>query len=199
MPLNTSGVAIGVICCPINGINGEPTETGASSETDDTAGFGRFGFQSVPASCENETTRGSFGLIVFRSLVEEIDHLLDRRDPRDRLFRKRKTKSDRADNLSVDINRRAGHAGKHAGLFNVRATQSRDDRRLSRARKSRQDAENLDAELLRFRAAKNRSRGSLHARDADPRAEIFRGLSVHGLLSRGEPARQAMSIALRIG
>src|ERR1043165_253909 len=63
MPLNTSGVAIGVICCPIKGISGEPAETGASSETDETAGFGRFGFQSVPASCENETTRGSFGLM----------------------------------------------------------------------------------------------------------------------------------------
>src|ERR1041385_9323024 len=62
MPLNTSGVAIGVICCPISGSNGEPVETGASSETDETAGFGRFGFQSVPASCEKETTRGSFGL-----------------------------------------------------------------------------------------------------------------------------------------
>src|ERR1051325_10516861 len=62
MPLNTSGVAIGVICCPISGNNGAPVETGASNETDETAGFGRFGFQSVPASCENETTRGSFGL-----------------------------------------------------------------------------------------------------------------------------------------
>jgi hypothetical protein len=69
MPLNTSGVAIGVICCPIKGISGEPVETGASSETEETAGFGRFGFQSVPASCENETTRGSLGLMFSEPLL----------------------------------------------------------------------------------------------------------------------------------
>src|ERR1700752_1816401 len=46
----------------MSGRSGDPAETGAKSDTDDTAGFGRLGFQSVPASCENETTRGSFGL-----------------------------------------------------------------------------------------------------------------------------------------
>src|SRR6476660_4424623 len=46
----------------MSGSSGEPPETGARSDTDDTAGLGRFGFQSVPASCANETTRGSFGL-----------------------------------------------------------------------------------------------------------------------------------------
>src|SRR6185369_1293252 len=50
-------------------MRGEPAETGATRETDPTAGFGRFGFQSVPASCENETTRGSFGLTFSEPLL----------------------------------------------------------------------------------------------------------------------------------
>src|SRR5689334_23946896 len=70
MPLNTSGVAIGVICCPSSGNRGEPLETGATSETDETADFGRFGFQSVPASCEHETTRGSLGLMFSDPLLK---------------------------------------------------------------------------------------------------------------------------------
>src|SRR6185437_7037490 len=64
MPLKTSGVAIGTICWPNNGNNGEPAETGASSGAPEIAGFGRFGFQSTDASCANETGRGSFGLLL---------------------------------------------------------------------------------------------------------------------------------------
>src|SRR6185369_4482376 len=70
MPLNTSGVAIGTICCPIKGMSGEPVETGASNETDETAGFGRVGFQSVLASCANETERGSVGLMFSGPLLK---------------------------------------------------------------------------------------------------------------------------------
>src|SRR6185369_8134503 len=58
-------VAIGVICWPSKGINGEPALTGANNETDETAGLGRFGFHSVAANCENETGRGSLGLFSF--------------------------------------------------------------------------------------------------------------------------------------
>src|ERR1051325_2176773 len=65
IPLNTSGVAIGVICCPIKGISGEPVETGASSETDETAGFGRFGFQSVLASWGKEKQGAGVCVFVF--------------------------------------------------------------------------------------------------------------------------------------
>src|ERR1043165_3649591 len=42
--------------------NGKLNGAAVISFTDDTADFGRLGFQSVPASCEKETTRGSFGL-----------------------------------------------------------------------------------------------------------------------------------------
>src|SRR6185369_8129317 len=70
IPVNTSGVAIGAICWPSKGISGEPAETGARSETDETVGFGRFGFQSVPASCANETGRGSFGVKFSEPLLK---------------------------------------------------------------------------------------------------------------------------------
>src|ERR1041385_5211351 len=61
MPLKTTGVAIGVICWPNNGISREPSETGAINDVEDTEGFGRFAFQSVEASWANETARGSDG------------------------------------------------------------------------------------------------------------------------------------------
>src|SRR6266480_2024095 len=61
MPLKTRGVAMGVICCPRRGKRADPAETGARSDTDETAALGRLGFQSLEASCANETTRGSFG------------------------------------------------------------------------------------------------------------------------------------------
>src|SRR6185369_17706889 len=95
---------------------------------------------------------------------EELDHLPDRSDPSDGFFRKRKTESNRADNLSVDVNRRAGHASKHARLLNVSATQSRNNRRLAWTWKSRQDAEDLDAEFFSSGAAKDCLRSPLHSR-----------------------------------
>src|SRR5688572_33209117 len=64
MPLNTSGVAIGIICWPNKGSNGEPADIGANSGAPEIAGFGRLGFQSVEASCANETARGSFGFVL---------------------------------------------------------------------------------------------------------------------------------------
>src|SRR6185369_2404970 len=73
IPLETSGVAIGVICWPDSGSNGELAATGANSDTEETAGFGKFGFQSVAASCEKETARGSFGFSFWFS-----DPLLNR-------------------------------------------------------------------------------------------------------------------------
>src|SRR6185295_2193808 len=71
--LKTRGVAIGVICWPSSGRSGESAATGAISDTGETAGFGKFGFQSVAANWENETERGSFGLLFWFS-----DPLLNR-------------------------------------------------------------------------------------------------------------------------
>src|ERR1044072_3211171 len=73
IPLKKRGVAIGVICWPNSGNNGELAAAGANSDTEETAGLGTFGFQSVAASCEKETARGSFGLSVWFS-----DPLLNR-------------------------------------------------------------------------------------------------------------------------
>src|SRR5260370_42338617 len=60
MPVKTSGVAIGVICCPRRGNRGDAAETGARSDTPETAGFGRLGFHSLEANCAKETARGYF-------------------------------------------------------------------------------------------------------------------------------------------
>src|SRR5688572_8624670 len=63
MPPNTSGVAIGAICWPNSGSNGDPIKTDPIIGPPETAGFGKAGFQSADASCANETGRGSFGLL----------------------------------------------------------------------------------------------------------------------------------------
>src|SRR5262249_26251239 len=57
MPLKTTGVAIGWICWPISGASGEFVATGATSDVEVTAGFGRAGFQFVLAKDVNETGR----------------------------------------------------------------------------------------------------------------------------------------------
>src|SRR5437899_8090060 len=88
MPPNTTGVAMGVICWPINATSGEPAATGAISGTPVTAGLGRVGFHSVAASCANETGRGSFDFCVslpvpfskmssisLIGVIQEIGHL----------------------------------------------------------------------------------------------------------------------------
>src|SRR6185369_8075840 len=107
--------------------------------------------------------------------VEEVDHLLDRRDARNRLFRKRKTERDCTDELAVDVDGRAGHTRKHACFFDIRAAESRDNGRLPWPRKSRQHAENLNTKFLGARAAEDGPRCSLHARTKVVEGKNFRG------------------------
>src|SRR5688572_2403952 len=65
IPPNTTGVAMGVICCTNNGSNAEFCDTGAMRVADVTACLGRTGFQSLDASSVKETGFGSLGLVIW--------------------------------------------------------------------------------------------------------------------------------------
>jgi hypothetical protein len=78
MPLNTSGVAIRSSADPAKASTASPRLPGANNETDETAGLGRFGFHSVAATARTKQDSVLLAFVlVLRSFVEEINHLLD--------------------------------------------------------------------------------------------------------------------------
>ena len=55
-------------------------------------------------------------------------------------FENGKAEGDGADQLAVNVDGRAGHAGEDARALGIRARQARDDARLARRGKARQHA-----------------------------------------------------------
>ena len=66
----------------------------------------------------------------------------------------------------------------------------RDDRRLARTRKSRQNAKNLDAEFLSFGAAEDRPRSSLHSRSKIFERKQFRSFWFAAAWAHGDARQQ---------
>src|ERR1700730_11005313 len=102
-------------------------------------------------------------LLFFLTLLENIDHVLDRGNAGNRFLRKRKRISHRANKLAVDVNGTAAHSGEDARAINQRTAQPRDHQTLFWARYPIQYAQDFDIKPLGLRALKYGQAVTLHS------------------------------------
>ncbi len=101
-----------------------------------------------------------------RTTIERIDlqHLLDRRDTRDRFLRElTDAEGKRARQLAVEIDRAPAHAGNHAGIFGLGAVQTHQDNVALGTVHVVHDAQNFHVHGLGLHTLKHRERGAFHA------------------------------------
>jgi hypothetical protein len=95
--------------------------------------------------------------------LPDREHLVDRGDPGDGVLGEAEAVGHGADELAVDINRTAAHAGDDAGRFEAMSFEpGQDDAAFGRG--VLQDAEDLGVEVLDGLALKDALPVSLHAR-----------------------------------
>src|SRR5882672_6140366 len=96
-------------------------------------------------------------------LIEDIDHVLNWHDARDRVFGELIAERDRAEQFSVNIDGASAHPLKDSGVIEFVAEQPRHYGVLLRIREPLQYAENLDFELFRLGAGKDRVPDRAHS------------------------------------
>src|SRR6185369_8376454 len=89
--------------------------------------------------------------LFFLSLLEDIDHVFDRGDPRNRFLCKRERVSHGSDELAVDVHGAAAHSREDTGSVHERTAQSGNDNTLFRVGHSVESAENFYFKPLGFR------------------------------------------------
>ena len=103
-----------------------------------------------------ENSRRSLGHFrrVPRLLIQDVQHLLDRLDTRDRFFSKWKSKSNGAEQLAVYEDRTSAHSGDDTGALE-RSTRQADQDHVLLWGEVLQHAQNLNIEPLDCRPLKN--------------------------------------------
>src|SRR5690348_16859024 len=89
-------------------------------------------------------------------LLEDLDHVLNRHDPRDRVFGELIAERDRAEQFSVNVNGASAHPLKNSSVIEFVADQPCHHSVLLRVRIPLQYAQNLDLELFRLSAGEDR-------------------------------------------